>query len=95
MYGVVFELCEWGIKALDSYEGFELEGKDNAYERLCVTVYDLSGNSYPALTYKANEKGEYLPSSYYMRKLVAGATECGLPREYVAKLKDIKTNGVE
>ncbi len=95
MYGAVFDLCERGVGALDGHEGFVPEGKDNAYERLYVTVYDLSGNPHLALTYKANEKGEYLPSSYYMLKLITGAVECGLPSEYVAKLKDVKTNGVE
>jgi cation transport regulator ChaC len=88
LWGALFEVTESDLDKLDIKEGAKSVPK--SYERKQVAVYDESGNEYNALTYEAVVEGKYLPSRAYMQKIISGAEECKLPKEYIQHLKNIK-----
>ena len=87
VWGVVFELTEQQMEKMDEWE--------RDYERVSISVFKKNGEKVEAQTYKAKKTGKVLPSSRYMKTIIGGAMECGLPKEYIEKLKKIRTNGVE
>ncbi|MFQ5847220.1 MAG: gamma-glutamylcyclotransferase family protein [Candidatus Methylomirabilales bacterium] len=87
--GVLWEVGEQDLKALDRYEGVP---KD--YIRKTVTVESKGKNSVQASVYFVAQPGSYRPPSRrYMRLLLQGAEEHGLSDEYVMRLEAIKTSG--
>lgn len=87
--GVLWEVGEQDLKALDQYEGVP-----NDYLRKTVTVERKDGQLCEAFAYLVARPGGYRPpSKRYIRLLVQGAEEHGLSDEYVMRLEAIKTVG--
>ena len=85
--GVLWEIGEQDLKALDQYEGVP-----NDYIRKTVMVELKDGKSCEAFVYIVVRPGGYRPpSKRYIRLLVQGAEEHGLSDEYVMRLEAIKT----
>jgi gamma-glutamylcyclotransferase len=82
VWGVVFELLNLEKKKLD-----EAEGLGFGYLEKAVTVSGPEGEDVATLTYYASEKDESLrPYSWYLRFVVDGAKQHGLPLEYLSTL---------
>ena len=87
--GVLWEVGEQDLKALDQYEGVPSD-----YIRKKLTVELKDGKPCEALAYIVARPGGYRsPSKRYMRLLVQGAEEHGLSDAYVMRLEAIKTSG--
>ena len=94
LWGAVFDLTKDELHRLDLKEGYKEKGTNNSYERVEITVIN-DGTEISALTYCANPKGTFMPSQYYMNKLIEGAKECNLPSDYIKELKEIQTNRID
>ena len=80
--GVVFEITQSDLAELDRYEGAPAH-----YGRKTVTVVSEEGESCSAITYIALRKAEGLrPTAAYVRKIIEGAVEAGLPWTYIEPL---------
>ena len=79
VWGVLYELPEGALDALDAKEGAGF-----AYGRVDVEV-SLNGKRRRAIAYEVERKEpeEVAPTADYMRLLLAGAAERGLPAGYV------------
>ena len=87
--GVLWEISETDLKALDEYEGYP-----KVYVRRNVEVDTFDGRKMQAFAYFMVRPGVYkAPSRRYMRLLVSGAEEHGLSDEYVIRLEAIRTSG--
>lgn len=87
--GVLWEITEQDLKALDEYEGYP-----TAYIRKSVKVEAPDGKKIEAIAYFAAKPGrEYAPSKRYMKTLIQGAEEHDLSPEYIAFLESIRTAG--
>jgi len=94
VWGVVYDLTDEHVAALDRYEGYQGPGNDhNLYERERVWV-DLTradDGSIPrrvrAEYYVPRVTNPAPPSRRYLDSIVAGAVHHRLPDEYVAALK--------
>jgi gamma-glutamylcyclotransferase (GGCT)/AIG2-like uncharacterized protein YtfP len=83
VWGALYELSGAAFAALD-----RKEAAGSAYERVAVEV-ELDGEPVAAVAYMviAKELEEVPPTPAYVRSLLAGARERGLPDEYVALLE--------
>lgn len=87
----VFQISEKDLTSLDFYEGYP-----TCYDRREVVVCDDRGEQIRAIIYYRwlRELGQ--PSSDYMNIIIEGAIQCGLPEEYIQKLRklasEIKNN---
>lgn len=90
--GVVYELCDEDVAALDRYEGVA----EGHYERRRVTVTTADGGTLDTLTYYANTDpaGSPPPSQRYLDALLRGARHHGLPAAYIAALERIVTTDI-
>ena len=82
IYGVVFSFNASDRQALDRFEGLGA-----GYNDAIVTVHNVEGRSWKVLTYTAHPHhiDEMLkPYSWYRDLVLAGASEHGLPQQYVA-----------
>ncbi len=80
--GIVFEITESDLKELDRYEGAPAH-----YRRRNVTVKPEEGETCTAVTYLAVRKAQGLkPNAEYVRKIIEGAIEAGLPWTYIEPL---------
>lgn len=94
VWGVLFETDEDSLKNLDLKEG-----KGSKYERVFVNVIVFEGEGIEnqklkneVITYVSSRKEAYdLPHRDYLKVIIEGAKEHGLPTEYIEKLKEIKT----
>lgn len=99
VWGVVYELNDQDLSALDGYEGFRGPGdQHNVYDREGVFV-DLTrpdDGSIPrrirALCYLARPANPAPPSKRYMDAVLTGARHHRLPEEYVAALEKTQTS---
>ena len=89
VHGVLFEMTEEDLAHLDLTEGV-LVGN---YERVPVTVQPLvpaDAEAIVAYTLTSERRDpSRLPTHRYMRLLIEGAEEHGLPEEYVALLRSV------
>lgn len=87
--GVLWEITEADLKALDEYEGYP-----KLYVRRNVEVETRDGRKAEAFVYFMARPGTYkAPSRRYMQLLVSGAEEHGLSDEYTVRLEAIRTSG--
>ncbi|MCZ7497295.1 gamma-glutamylcyclotransferase [Agrobacterium tumefaciens] len=92
-WGVVWELSEADLVALDKNEGFrrDRDPTANAYNRLSVRV-NLDSEWLETQTYIASpQDGRHLPNAAYLAHLRDGAAHHGLPevyRTYLAGLSE-------
>jgi gamma-glutamylcyclotransferase (GGCT)/AIG2-like uncharacterized protein YtfP len=95
VWGVVFQIDELDIGALDKFEGFDPnQAPDaNSYNRKEIRVLrnGIPGAPLTVFTYIAvAQRDPPLPNHEYRDTIVRGAEYWHLPPEYVAKLKCIK-----
>lgn len=96
VWGVVYDLTEEDLAALDGFEGYRGPGdQHNIYERQVVTV-ELTrpdDGSVPrrlrAFAYMAHFSNPSPPTRRYLDTILRGARHHRLPEEYVAKLDKI------
>lgn len=80
--GIVFEISASDLAELDRYEGVA----GGHYQRKKVRVESEEGR-HEAITYVALRKAEGLrPNAEYVRKIIEGAIEAGLPWTYIEPL---------
>ena len=90
VWGAVWELDPKDLPSLDIQEGAHL----GIYEKMSVTVTSDEGDSKVVDTYARPENIEVTPPSpQYLKVVLEGATECGLPQNYIEELKKIEHNG--
>jgi len=95
VWGVVYQISDYDIGALDKNEGFQPNRKrdENAYVRENYHVYE-EGNIEKPLSvtiYIANkQKNPPLPDDKYKKLIVEGAKFWHLPGDYVKELEQIK-----
>jgi gamma-glutamylcyclotransferase len=89
VHGVLFEITEDDLAHLDLTEGVFIGN----YERVPVTVWPLSptgAEAVVAYTLTSERRDPHrLPTQRYMRLLIEGAEEHGLPADYVALLRSM------
>lgn len=80
VYGVVYEVDQYCIDALDEFEGYP-----QVFRREEVVVKDSEGDEYKAWVYV--EAPEYFGSDEmkedYIKRVIAGARENHLPEEWI------------
>lgn len=83
VWGALYELPEGGLDALDAKEGAGF-----AYDRIEVTV-EHDGERVAAVAYEVAEKEpeEVPPTAAYLRAMLGGARDRGLPDAYVTALE--------
>jgi gamma-glutamylcyclotransferase (GGCT)/AIG2-like uncharacterized protein YtfP len=95
LYGVVYELDEAALAALDESEGYK-HGRDpnsNAYNRVEIEV-TLDETSFRCLTYQAiPQQSPGKPNKEYIGLIVSGARARDLPQCYIKWLETIETSG--
>src|SRR5437667_12594254 len=82
VWGVLWEVTDEHIKALDRYEGVAI----GAYTREHLDVETDEGLA-NALIYLATDTREKPPSGRYIDALIRGAEAHGLPADYVEQLR--------
>ncbi len=81
--GVLYQIPETAFRNLDRFES-----APQHYRRIEVTVTDSAGNKYPAQVYIATKVEPGLrPASHYLKTILEGAGEHGLPEEYIGAVK--------
>lgn len=85
VWGVLWELTDWHVKALDRYEGVGI----GAYTQEHLDVESDSGVE-NALIYVATDKRYKQPSGRYVDVLVKGAREFSLPKKYIEQLRALR-----
>ena len=86
--GVLFEIDPGEKQALD---GAEALGK--GYKKKCVDVSDAAGRHVRAFTYYADSEHiqtTLRPYTWYVKHVLAGAEEAGLPERYIDNLKRVE-----
>jgi gamma-glutamylcyclotransferase (GGCT)/AIG2-like uncharacterized protein YtfP len=80
--GVLYKINESSFRNMDRFEGAPVH-----YRRIQVEVVDPAGRSIPAQAYIATkvEKG-LRPAPHYLKTILDGAVEHGLPAEYIASI---------
>ena len=96
VWGVVYELSETDVAALDRYEGFVAEASpNNLYDReqMWVELTRADDGSIPrrvrAAIYLPRQANPARPSQRYLDAILTGARHHHLPDEYIAKLRQI------
>lgn len=86
VHGVLFELDQEAIDALDAFEGYP-----TVFDRVEVTVKDGEGQERKAWVYiePADQFGGTAPRMEYFNRVIAGAKENHLPEAWVNKLKTL------
>jgi gamma-glutamylcyclotransferase (GGCT)/AIG2-like uncharacterized protein YtfP len=94
VWGVVYDLTDDDLTALDRYEGFQAPGdQHNVYDREFVSVEleRADDGSFPrplrAWTYFARPANPGPPSRRYLDTVLRGARHHRLPEEHVARLE--------
>jgi hypothetical protein len=82
VFGVLYSLSEAQLTELDRFE--------RGYSREAIQVVGDARTPINALTYHAERRLDGLvPFTWYMRLMVEGAREHGLPAEWIARLEAI------
>ena len=98
VWGVVYEVSEADLKNLNACEGYnpKRDPKENSYNRSEMQVERVNGALHRCYVYMANKKGSFLPSrECYLNYIIRGAEQHqrqGIPKNYMRKLRKIKTN---
>jgi len=91
VWGVVYELNYFDCEQLDGYQDVRIDGM-GPYFHYPVDVIDMNQATIDAMLYKKNILQEAkFPSTEYLKFIVQGAKEQGLPKEYITHLKNMKT----
>ncbi len=83
VWGVVYEVSETEMEALDRKEGVAV----GAYNRKQVEILTIDDETIPVLTYSVVPKdGPFAPTSKYMGLIISGARHWSLPEQYLDSL---------
>jgi gamma-glutamylcyclotransferase (GGCT)/AIG2-like uncharacterized protein YtfP len=87
-WGALYELSQDDLDALDTKEYAANAG----YQRREVTVETQDGTRHTATTYEVvnKEPRELAPRPEYLELLIKGATERGLPGDWMSVLKELQ-----
>jgi gamma-glutamylcyclotransferase (GGCT)/AIG2-like uncharacterized protein YtfP len=87
-WGALYELSQDDLDALDTKEYTANAG----YQRREVTVETPDGERHRAITYEVvnKEPRELAPKPEYVDLLIQGATERGLPPDWIDNLKELQ-----
>lgn len=89
MWGVVFKLNFSEAYRLDTWVDVRMDGAGE-YFHYPMDVVGLTGKSYYALLYKKNILGDKrMASTEYLNKIREGASQFGIPQEYIQRLNNI------
>jgi cation transport regulator ChaC len=81
--GVLYKIPESAWRSLDRFEGAPQHCR-----RTEVQVVDREGNRIAAQAYIATKVGKGLrPAQHYLQTILEGASEHGLPMEYIEQIK--------
>lgn len=85
--GILYKINESAFRNLDRFEGVPQH-----YRRIELQVLDGNGETIAAQAYIAAkvEKGLH-PAAHYLKTILDGAAEHGLPEDYVASIKAAAT----
>jgi len=89
-WGVIFEIDAAQKQRLD-----EAEGLGRGYEEKSISLKDCTGQAYEASMYFASEifkDANLRPYSWYLRFIVEGAKQHGLPSDYIALLERVESS---
>ena len=87
VYGALFEIDKPGKQYLD-----EVEGVGFGYEIKSVIVYDDNGRHEEAYIYYATRISSGLkPYHWYLKHVLVGAIETGVPEHYLEALKQMES----
>jgi gamma-glutamylcyclotransferase (GGCT)/AIG2-like uncharacterized protein YtfP len=83
VFGILYKIDESSFRNLDRFEGAPVH-----YRRIEVKVTNPAGQNILAQAYIATkvEKG-LRPAPHYLKTILDGAAEHGLPAEYIAKIE--------
>jgi len=93
VWGVVYRLQDEDLAALDKREGYDPAKPFhvNRYNRQTLRVL-MAGQAVDCFVYVArHEPGDHVPSAEYLGAIIEGAEENGLPPDYVAALKKLRS----
>jgi len=83
VHGLLYQIPESSFRSLDRFESVP-----EHYRRIEVTVTDSAGKKLPAQVYiAANVETGLRPASHYLKTILEGAGEHGLPEEYIGVVK--------
>ena len=87
--GVLYKISEHAYRVLDRFEG-----APEHYRRIEVRVTTMDAREISAQVYIASkvEKG-LRPAAHYLQTILVGATEHGLPEDYVRSIREAATSG--
>ena len=87
--GVVWEMREPDLAALDAYEGIA----EREYIRERVQVHLADGKDLAVWAYFAvpEEGGPFFPGSAYLNTMIAGAIEHGLSATWLHRLREVRS----
>ncbi|OXS28665.1 MAG: hypothetical protein BCS36_02175 [Desulfovibrio sp. MES5] len=86
VFGALFEIQEEDEAKLDRFEGYV-----HGYDKKTVTVSNCKDESFKAIMYFATKTDPSLqPYSWYMHHVIYGATEIGVPDDYLEFLRSVK-----
>ncbi|MBI2359279.1 MAG: gamma-glutamylcyclotransferase [Deltaproteobacteria bacterium] len=92
-WGVVYDIEEKDFGALDAAEDYAPGREKNSYTRREGTVYadGAEGKNFLVeLYFPETEQNPPLPNPEYKRLIVGGATQWGLPQDYIRELEELK-----
>jgi gamma-glutamylcyclotransferase (GGCT)/AIG2-like uncharacterized protein YtfP len=96
VWGVVFQVSELDVGALDRSEGYHPGREKNSYWRRECMVF-LDGDESRPVTVQAyfaeRQPSPPLPDQAYKTQILAGARFWHLPPDYIAELQDIQVSG--
>jgi len=85
-WGVLFEIDDSALKGIDNFEGYPSE-----YDRKEDFVVNVFGKTVTAMFYfQADQSFGGKPAEDYITRIIEGAVENNLPREWVTKLEGYK-----
>jgi len=91
VWGVLFALSRLDWERLDEWQGARMDG-GGMYFHFPITVTDPSGRVFGARMYKKDVTGmAQNPSQEYLDHIVRGASENGLPSDYISALMKRKS----
>lgn len=83
VFGVLYKLTDAALRSLD-----RATSVPDHYRRIQLNIFDSEGNKINAQAYIASKVGKGLrPTPLYLQTLLDGASEHGLPEDYIAAVK--------
>ena len=95
VWGVVYEICDHDIGALDFSEGYRPNRNENSYWRRECMVFLDNDDKQPLTvhTYFAeHQQNPPCPNAEYMELILSGARYWHLPQEYIHELQQMEVS---